>query len=115
MSVIFDGNKNIDVTRGDTQIFQITGITVDGVAYTLGVDDTIRFTVRKTPKTDSIDDNYIFQIVTHTNTITIPSSTTKDLSYGTYHYDIEVELGDGTVCTPKDYSWKEYRLGKESS
>lgn len=93
---ILDDNT-IQLTRGDT-----AAITVDifdevsSTQYTMASDDTLTFSVKR-----SVDERkYYFQkIMTGTNRIAIEPADTRNLGYGTYVYDVQLERATGGVST----------------
>lgn len=90
-------DNTIRLTRGDT-----AAITVDifdevsSTQYNMASDDTLTFSVKRTVN----DRNYYFQkIVTGINRITIEPADTKNLGYGTYVYDVQLNKATGGVST----------------
>lgn len=94
----------VRLTRGDT-----AKITVDinndftGQPYEIQNDDVLKFTVKKTYQ----DNAPAFQIVnTGSNIFCIQPTDTKDLAFGVYIYDVQLELPNGevyTVIPPTDF------------
>ena len=91
----------IYLTRGDSAEFNINIIGVDGNPYELQEGDLVEFTVK--------EDVYSSEVLIHktgTNVVIEPSDT-SELRYGTYVYDVQVTLSDGTVDTvipPSEFS-----------
>lgn len=89
---ITDENE-IYLTRGDSADFKINVYTVGGNEYQLKDTDVIKFTVKKsTTDTQSI-------IQKTGNVIRIDPTDTKNLSYGEYVYDVQLNFDNGDVDT----------------
>lgn len=84
---------NISMTRGDSASFDITVQNADGTPYTLHTGDTVTLTVKKT-----VNDSEVLLQKQGVN-ITLENSDTKNLEYGSYVYDVQVDLADGSKHT----------------
>ena len=83
----------IYLTRGDSAEFNINIIGADGNSYELQEGDLVELTVK--------EDVYSSEVLIHkigTNVVIEPSDT-SEMGYGTYVYDVQVTLSDGTVDT----------------
>ena len=86
-------DNKIQLTRGDTGIFNVEILDDAGNPYELDDGDMLRFTVRKSPTSGDIFIQKAGQ------EIIIEPEDTARLSYGKYVYDIELTRADGTVDT----------------
>lgn len=89
-------NNTITLTRGDT-LRVVVGITMDGEEYTPASGDVMRFAMKK----KVADEETLIEKVIPNDTMTLElePEDTKSLDFGTYYYDIEVTMEDGTVNT----------------
>lgn len=87
---MFDIRKGVIYhTRGDTADFDINIKLDDQPVY----DYTAVFSVKRNVK----DKTYLFQVYADEDKhIRIPHSTTQDLDFGDYFYDIEIHINDDT-------------------
>lgn len=94
---------DISIIRGDSATINLT--IKDKVAnqeYILNQDDKVRFSVKK----DISDDEIVIQKEFSNNQIFLTHDDTKDLSFGEYVYDIELEFQDGqrdTIIPPSKF------------
>lgn len=96
MSAKVDGDS-ISLTRGDTLILNIQ-IIRDNEVYTPESGDKIRFALSK--DTSGKNEPIILKNINpSTMRLTINPEDTKDLSYGSYVYDVELTTIDGYVDT----------------
>lgn len=79
-----DENDNIYLTRGDTAIFDIALTDEDDNPYIMSADEIIIFSLRKLYDKGHI----LVQKQSATPSFTLDTNDTKDLSFGTYKYDI---------------------------
>lgn len=90
-------DNTIQLTRGDTA--SITVDIFDEVAYaqySMASDDTLTLSVKKSVN----DRKYYFQkIVTGNNKIVIEPDDTKNLGFGAYVYDVQLNKSNGSVST----------------
>lgn len=94
-----DDKNNITLTRGDTLTLELT-LTKDGDTYTPESGDVIRFACASGYKGQTSYELMFDQTFPNdTLMVTIPAETTGELDYLTYHYDVEITHGDGTVDT----------------
>lgn len=84
-------NKKIEITRGDTGVFDIN---IEG--YELEAEDTAIFTVKRKVE----DDTPVIQKTIHplTESFTLSGADTT-IDYGTYVYDIQLNTSDGQIIT----------------
>lgn len=103
MSVSVDGTT-ITLTRGDTLRVAVS-ITVDGEAYVPQSGDSVRFALRENVQRGSTyrewvgDELLVKTIPIDTMMLELEPEDTKDLPFGTYVYDIQLTMADGTVDT----------------
>lgn len=102
--MLYINNNNIRLTRGDTAWLEVP---IDnkavGAAYEIADGDTMFMTVRMGVKKSADDNNFLFQKKTvGSNVFHIVPTDTADLSYGDYHYDVELHTADGEVYTVID-------------
>jgi hypothetical protein len=97
---LFTKEKNIYHMRGDTGELAIN-ITKNGVAYTMVDGDTAVFSVKK----NVVDSTYLFQKNLSGNKIIFSHADTKDLEFGDYFYDIQINFSDGQVKTLGPYRY----------
>lgn len=96
----------IKLTRGDTARFTVVVDEVDADGNVVGVyqfdpDDKIIFGVKRNLKEDRY---YLKKVVIGENQIVIEPSDTKDLQFGKYKYDVQLEKANGDVYTITDTS-----------
>lgn len=87
----------ITLTRGDTFRAIITIYDAQGNVYTPESEDVVRFALKRT-----VEDRtplILKTIDNETMLLEIEPNDTKQLSFGSYIYDIEITLEDGTVDT----------------
>lgn len=98
----------ITLTRGDTMRLDVSISDRNGNAYTPVEGDTITFGLSK-----SIDDEplLLVDIPYDTMVLHIKPEDTKSLDYGTYYYDMQIQLANGDVYTFITYS--EFKLTGE--
>lgn len=90
-------NSRITMTRGDTCRIKISLTDENGDEYIPQEGDVIRFAAKKTY---SDPEPLIFKTVPlDTMILEISPEDTKQLDFGTYVYDIQITLADGTVNT----------------
>ncbi len=90
-------DNNISLTRGDTLFLTVDLVDSDGDPYVPQDGDTIRLAMKR--RMNSSDLVLLKDIPTDTLTFEIKPEDTKELKYGTYHYDIELTDADGHVAT----------------
>lgn len=90
-------NNKITITRGDTLETTVAITTSEGEAYIPAEGDQIRFALKKsyTDATPII----VKSIPNDTLVLRVEASETKQLSVGSYVYDIELTTADGYVDT----------------
>lgn len=81
-------DNNIYHTRGDTADFNIT------VTYN---NNTPEYEAVFSVKSALRDENYLFQIPVVDGHVHISHETTQNLPYGSYYYDIQLRILDGTT------------------
>lgn len=87
--------NDISLTRGDTLHLQITLTDQEGEVYTLQDGDALVFTVKKNTSSDVV----LIQKNILNSDITISHEDTKNMSYGTYVYDVQLTQANGDVTT----------------
>lgn len=93
MELYGDDNKNIKMTRGDSESISVNGLT-------LVPGDTITLTVKDHINTSSIAfERKITEFTNGNAVIGIRPEDTKNLKFKKYVYDIELKRVDGTVTT----------------
>lgn len=90
-------NGEIRLTRGDTARLSISiANELTEEEYIMAEDDTLTFTVKKRAK----DPEYIIQKVsTGSNSFHLEPSDTKELNFGSYIYDVQLNKSNGDVYT----------------
>lgn len=83
----------IYLTRGDSAEFNINIVGADGNSYELQEGDLVEFTIK-----EDVYSSEALIYKTGTNIVIEPSDT-SEMRYGTYVYDVQVTLSDGTVDT----------------
>ena len=87
----------ITLTRGDTFNATITIYDSQGNVYTPAAGDVVRFALKRTAEDRT---PLILKTIDHeTMLLTIEPNDTKNLAFGSYIYDVEITLADGTVDT----------------
>lgn len=87
-------DSTIYLTRGDTAYITVNLEYNDG-SYEMQTGDTLTLSVKKAVE----DTDYALQIITDTNTINILPADTKELEYGKYVYDIQLQTAAGEIFT----------------
>lgn len=95
MSATIDGTT-ISLTRGDSLILDIS-ITRNDEPYVPVAGDSIRFALKHQIADD--DPVILKDCNMETMQLTLDPSDTKELSFGSYRYDIELTTVDGYVDT----------------
>lgn len=101
--VTINGTK-ITMTRGDTLRVKVN-MMMDDREYTPGEYDEIRFAAKRnkynSDKTDYYDDEPLIMVTIPNDTLILQldPEDTKDLWFGTFVYDIQLTMEDGTVDT----------------
>lgn len=90
-------DNTIMLTRGDTARIQVTITSADGTAYAPSQTDQIRFAVKK--RYTDVEPLILIDIPASTMLLEISPEHTSSLSFGTYRYDIQITMADGTVDT----------------
>lgn len=97
---MLDVNKNnISITRGDTGLFTISLFDKDGSTYVPPNGSVLRFAASK--KYGSAQSELLIEkeISIRTMTLELEPNDTKNLAFGTYHYDVELTDERGRVST----------------
>lgn len=95
-------NNNISMIRGDSGVFTITIADTNGSPVALTDGDVLTFTLRRTPRSPTI----VLQKTITDGTLTINSSDTQDMPFGSYVYDVELKRADGytdTIISPHEF------------
>lgn len=90
-------DNTIKLTRGDTALLSIDiyNETI-GNSYELAADDKLTLSVKKTLKGST----YCFQkTITGSTSITIKPEDTRNLDFGDYFYDVQLNTSTGDVYT----------------
>lgn len=88
---------NITMTRGDTFSADICIYQPNGKPYNLAKDDVIQFAMKKSAKDTTI--LILKDISIDTMKLVLNPDDTKDLDFGTYVYDIQLQKTTGEVYT----------------
>lgn len=96
MLIIGSDNK-ITLTRGDTARIQVSITSADGSAYTPTTGDSVRFAMKK--KYSDSEPLVKIDIPIDTLLLEILPEHTKTLDFGTYKYDVQITMADGSVDT----------------
>lgn len=104
-----DGNGGVHLTRGDTARLAV-GINNDllGEAYEIAAGDTLRLTVRKNWRDQTI---CLQKTLVGAGVFHIKPDDTSGLDVGKYTYDVELTTEDGDVYTVIEPA--EFELTKE--
>ena len=97
MLYVDEKDHTIMLTRGDTARFNV-GITskISQEDYEIQSDDTLTMTVKKSVK----DEDFCFQkVVTGSTLIHVEPSDTKNIAFGKYVYDIQLDTANGDTYT----------------
>lgn len=97
---------SIELTRGDTAVFDLALTDADGIEYTIHPGDVIVFSL----KASTASNRYLLQKEFTDSTMKIDPSDTSALSCGTYIYDIQLTNREGdvfTVVEPSKFAIKE--------
>lgn len=86
--------KNITHMRGDTAILNLD-LKVDNEPFALGEGDIAVFSVKKNLK----DTDYLLQKTAVDGKFVFQHEDTQGLPFGSYWYDIQVQLEGGQVIT----------------
>ena len=84
------------MTRGDTLIVEI-GMSKDGQAYTPEEGDVVRFALKQTHQ--DVEPLILKVIPNDTCILRLNPEDTKPLAFGSYVYDMEITMADGSVDT----------------
>lgn len=112
MKLYGNDGKNMEMTRGDTEIITVSCLA-NGIDMPLQIGDIVYFTVKETINSSS----NAFQVkVTEFTTegkaeIKIKPENTKNLKFRTYVYDVQITKADGTVTTI--ITPHEFKIGAE--
>ena len=85
-------NNKVYLVRGDSGAITITVLHADGSVRSLQESDEILMTVRATPTSEILFQKTGPEII-------IEPEDTAALPFGTYCYDVQITLADGTVDT----------------
>ena len=90
-------NNTIRLTRGDTAALTVSIVDdVNKQQYEMKITDVLKLSVKK----DTHEADYCFQKVsTGKPNITIQPEDTKELDFGKYIYDVQLENSEGAVST----------------
>lgn len=83
------------MTRGDSAVIQVDLTDPQGQPYEMQEADTLTMTVRRSVASDLL----IQKVVTGTNEIRLEQQDTKELDFGRYVYDIQLDTADGDTFT----------------
>ena len=88
----------ITMTRGDSLVVFLDLKNSDGTTYEPTDGDYIRFAMKRSFD-DSVPPMLVKEIPTDTMKLILDPADTKQLTYGQYHYDIQITTADGLVDT----------------
>ena len=101
--IIIEGN-HISLVRGDSATINLTiKDKKTNQEYILEVGDIVRFSVKKEIQSHDI----VIQKQFNNNEIVLDYEDTKDLSFGDYVYDVELQYSDGqrdTIIRPSTFT-----------
>lgn len=86
--------KNITHMRGDTAVMKLD-LKIDGETFALRDGDVATFSVKK----KLTDTDYVLQKTAENGYFVFRHEDTQYLPFGSYWYDIQVELSEGQVVT----------------
>lgn len=94
--------NEIRIIRGDTQVFTVSIINVDGLPYELQPTDKLVFTVKKSIYNTDVE---IQKLIDKSMEFTINHEDTKGMYFGEYVYDIQLTQGNvvTTVIPPTSF------------
>lgn len=85
----------IYMTRGDTATINLSIKDNNKNEYELEDGDIVVFSVKK----NLSDDSYLIQKTFNEKEIIIEHEDTKNLSFGSYLYDVQITFNDGKIAT----------------
>lgn len=90
-------NNNIKLTRGDTAYLTVPIVdSITGNEYKVGENETLTLSVRKNANAKE----YLMQKqIKGGNVFKILPSDTKNLRYGVYVYDVQLDVGEEDIFT----------------
>lgn len=101
--IIIEGT-HISLVRGDSATIKLTiKDKSTNQEYVLGDGDVVRFSVKK----EICSNDILIQKTFESNEIVISYEDTKDLSFGDYVYDVELQFIDGqrdTIIRPSTFT-----------
>lgn len=97
MLYVDEKDHSIKLTRGDTARFNVSiASTISGEYYEIQSEDILTMTVKKSVK----DELFCFQkTVTGSTLLHIEPADTKNLTFGKYVYDIQLNKANGDIYT----------------
>lgn len=103
---------NLSMTRGDTESLTIS--RSDGIPFYPG--DVVEMTARKRPESEKVLYKKVTEFTSDGKAIIVfASEDTESIPFGSYGYDVQLTLADGTVITiiknGSIYFDKEYTYG----
>lgn len=93
-------HRKIIMTRGDDIFldFKVRSAIFPYGYYTLQDGDVCVLSIKKY-KDDDKENRILVQVLLENDQFHIPAKATKDLQVGTYWYDVQLTLADGTINT----------------
>lgn len=88
--------NDIYLTRGDTAHFDVSITTTVGMTYEILPNDKLTITVRKSINDPSAA---LIKTVKGVSSLCIVPDDTKDLAFGSYVYDLQLNTASGEVYT----------------
>ena len=98
-------NKILQITRGDSAIFDVHLKDENGDPYIIGATDVIRFAAKKSYSDAEpcilVECDITTDLETNETscTLSIPPEATKDLPFGAYKFDMQLTTTAGYVST----------------
>ena len=89
----------ITLTRGDTFKAQISITDPDGNPYIPQIGDSVRFAMKKDYDDPDAEVLIVKDIPTDSLVLTLDPEDTKDLPFGNYVYDIQLNTASGEIDT----------------
>ncbi len=91
---------NISMIRGDSEAIKVSCRNESGVDFHFAEGDIVYFTVKRSTYTEEkIIQKIVTEFTEGVALINISPKDTRELTIGTYYYDIQLNRANGTVKT----------------